>query len=158
MAVEYEEFISFINDNKLYLTEKEFVKFEIGEKICVIPYNYIQFLFYEYAKKYNIKPNKVYKPKNFFKRFKYYFTLLEDIKYKKEYVMTSKGMEKKDVTCYPVKAKTFESKDKFEAALFKIKGYTHLAWGSGDGYSRFILCENIDKLPNFYFEEPKMIK
>jgi hypothetical protein len=91
-------------------------------------------LFIKYAKKLNIKSNKTYDPLLFFNKFKSQII----------------AKEKNGILIDATHDKSFESTKKLNVGLLlNKKGWFVL--GIGDGYSRWMLWENLEKMPRFYF-------
>jgi len=163
-ALEYSDWIKYAEKKKLFFGPKDYVKMESDKKYYISQIDYIKFLFIEYAKKFGIKANKVYDPLTFFSKFKSQIITKDNITKNESYVLRKRGkssccnVAKESINHYelnidPKHDKTFSGKT-MDISLYLTEKHW-LASGSGDGYSRWMLWDNLAKMPKFYFLEIK---
>lgn len=139
MAYEFDDWIKVAESKDLILKESDFLKLEKDVEYYVVELDYIRFLYIEYGKKYRIIKNKIYKPEELYKH------------HKDTIIRTGSEEIQQDVLVYEVIHKPYHNKP-YEAGLYAASPHGWLASGSGDGYSRWMLWENLKLMPNVYFK------
>ena len=147
-ALEYSEWIKHAEKNKLFFGPKDYAKIESNKNCYIVQIDYIKFLFIEWAKKFNIKENKIYEPLTFFNSFKSEIITKSECKEFKK----GKGCNYYDITLNTKYDKTFSNTKTMEFSFY-LTGKDQLTSGSGDGYSRWMSWENLAKMPQFYFKK-----
>ena len=135
-ALEYSEWVTYAVSNNLLFGPKDFAKLESDKKYHIVQIDYIKFLFIEYAERHNIKANKMYDPLIFFRKFQSEMTISGDN--------------------YRANLNTEHDKSFGGVSLnieFDIIKGKWLSTGGGDGYSRWMLWNNLEKMPKFYFHK-----
>ena len=160
-SLEYSDWIKYAEKKKLFFGTNDYKKLEHNKRYNITQIDYIKFLSIEYASKFGIKNNKVYDPLTFFNKFKSQIITKNNVNNREGHVLTKKknekccSIKKQPVDYYEVimdttKDKSFNYHNTRDFSFFLTeKGW--LASGSGDGYSRWMLWENLEKMPKFYF-------
>ena len=146
MTKEFSDWITLAEKKKIFLTPASFKKLGI-KKHDIVRADYIRFLAIEYGKKYKISLNKIYTPKELFSKIKATLIPNKKSENQKRYVMRGNPYAiEENVTVY---SGIYSEKNKkpHEVGLFKIKGEPWLNSGSGDGWSRWLLWKDLDKMP-----------
>jgi len=176
IPMEFNQWIQYAEDNNLLLTEQTFKKLKRGVPYDVVEIDYLRFLAIEYGDRYNIKFNEIYDPIDLYSRIKEtivpngrYFMRKspvlgkdccqvhdENVKYF-EVVLVPSSFEKSLAENNKRGSKGGYSPP-YEMGLYKTRDSRWLASGSGDGYSRYILWENLKKMPKVYIDQPNGLK
>lgn len=161
-ALEYSDWIKYAEKHKLFFGPNDYKKLEPNKKYNITQIDYINFLHIEYASKFNIKNDKVYDPLVFFNKFKSQIITKNNINNGKGYVLAKRnndkccGVKRQSVDYYEVimdttKDKSFNYDNNIRDFSFYLTEKGWLTSGNGDGYSRWMLWENLAKMPKFYF-------
>jgi hypothetical protein len=164
-ALEYSDWMKYAKDNNLFFGPKDYADLEPGKKYYAVQIDYIRFLSIEYPDRHNIKIDKIYDPVDFFNKFKSGLTATGNITKKRKPVIRQRGKNKccaaleENVASYevivdPYYDKSFGNDKEFKMDLSHVES-NWLSSGSGDGYSRWMLWNNVAIMPKFYFTSPK---
>lgn len=130
------------------------MKLEPHKSYFITQIDYIQFLFIEYADNHHIVEGKIYNPLDFFENYKSSITILPNMNKANVPVMRRGGIAMEDIWYYDVRLNTTHDKSfggkPFDMSFYAIDG-NWLSSGSGDGASRWMIWENLAKMPQFYF-------
>jgi hypothetical protein len=163
-ALEFEDWIKYAEKNDMLITKDSFLSLTEKKRYAVVEADYIRFLAIEYGKRYNIVFDKVYKAPELYAQFKEYLARLDKGKIVKAPVMKcdckegGKGVYAvfENVTQYEALLYHFDpEQDPFVISLSEVEDSKYLSSGSGDGYSRWMLWENVEKMPPLYITKPK---
>lgn len=141
--MEFSKWIKYAENNNLILNVNQYKKLVVGQQYDMVEIDYIKFLYFEYPERYNLEANKVYNPTQLYNSIKRKKVSTGKITTEKSFVWKKccKVVED-DVNYYG-----FEDFNLYESD----KG--RLASGSGDGFSRWILWENLENMPDVYFKQ-----
>jgi hypothetical protein len=135
----FSKVVSYVENDDLFLKEKEFYEIPIGTRIPLIGLDYLSFLATEYSLKHNIQPDIVYDPVDFFDRFVTVVVRHSDTEF---------GMESE-----------FEGVNLKHANWRPELDTKYMVTGSGDGYTRYVILPVAKQLPKFFFDiDPESIE
>ena len=135
MALDFDSWIKFAEINDLLITKQDFKKLKKAHPYDAIQIDYIRFLAIEWADRYQIKLNHVYKPVYLYQQFKETLIPID---------LTPKHQ---DAILVP-----FSTNDFYEISFETTGRKNWLATGNGDGFSRWMLWSNLFKMPNVYID------
>jgi hypothetical protein len=155
MTLSEGDWLKYIEDNDLFLDKSTFSKLPAGRSYKVAKIDYVFFLAVEYAKRYEIKVPGVYKPVDLYSKYPCFMDKFENRVYvDKIFVMNEDGRtaSERQVPYFTVKLN--ENGDDFgKYNLYASEPGEVLCNGSGDGFSRWVLWENLSLLPDVFICE-----
>ena len=130
--MDFTQVITYVEENDLFLKEKDFYEIPIGARLPLIGLDYLEFLAAEYSLAHDIKPDVIYDPAEFFDRF----------------------------VTFVVRhaAQQFGVESEFDGVFVKDANWRHehdtqyMVTGSGDGYTRYVILPVAKQLPKFFFD------
>ena len=146
-SLEYSEWLKHAASQNLFLKEsdlsEDLVSWSFASdktELKVIETDYILFLFNE---EYGIEADQTYVPKVFFEKFICKMT-----------PWSGNFFQKGDKKYFSVLVEdSYRRSEGDKTDLYSHDSVSCLTSGSGDGWSRWILWDNIEKMPNFHFVE-----
>lgn len=151
IALEYDNWLAYAEKHGMVLTVEKFNNLSTNSMHHVVQIDYVKFFVKEYGESVGAECNKVYDARTLFNRFK--DTLIRKGTERKERgpVVTNLGVETREFHSYDVEYMTFNTN---ELSSLKIVNVEHdwLSFGSGDGFSRFMLWKDIIEMPEVFID------
>lgn len=140
-TLEFDEWIKLAEAKNLLLRPEDYYNLTINTEYTLVEADYMKFLFLEYADQYNILANTTYSPEYVYGQISRKMIPNGIITSHNSFVHENGSVIEKPVNYYGFNT----------MSLYCVGEW--LASGSGDGYSRWILWENLKEMPNIYFKE-----
>ena len=152
--MEIRQWINHAISNGYIIKEEDIMELETNKPYAVVQVDYIRFLASDYPKEYNIEKGKTYSAMDLYGKIKDIIIPLDKGSYKKIYYHSRRNggvvegeVKTYIVTLYPHKYNAHD------VSLHKIEDDVHLTSGSGDGVSRWMLWDNVAKMPDVFIQD-----